>query len=90
MCRSDTSLSRLLWHQEEIKTIVARFVFYKTRVNNTTRHRVINLVSAATLNEHSLMNSLVHNYKCNLSRGSRLVVQRLNSFLKLRDFFFND
>lgn len=90
MSRGDASLSRLLWYQEEVEALIVGFILHKTCVNDATWRRVLNLVTMTSLDEHSLVDPLVHHNERDLWKVCRFVVHRLNGFFELRDLLVND
>lgn len=59
----DTSLSGLLRNQEEVKLGTSIFVLDETRIKNGARLRIFKLLF---LDEHPLVDSLVHDDKSEL------------------------
>ena len=88
MSWSYTSLSCLLWYQEEVKALVVVLVFYKLTVDDTSWLRITGL-SISVSNKHPLVNSLVHNYESE-GRLGHLIVKRLDGCLELSDLLLHD
>jgi hypothetical protein len=86
---SDTSLSGLLWHQVEVELLIAIVVLDKLRVDDASWLRVVGLTISAS-NEHSLVDSLVHDNKSDWRWATDLVVEWSESFLELSDLLLND
>lgn len=89
MSRRDAALGGLLRHQEEVEAFIASLILNETRVDDATWWRVIHLVVSA-LNEHPLMDPLVHNSKCDCWWMRRLVVERQKSCLKLSNLLSDE
>lgn len=84
--RLHTTNGRLLWNKEEIIALVVG-VLDQVGVNDGTWWWVNDLTSV--LAEHPLVDSLVDDNESDLGR-IHLVVQAIESFLDLHDFFFDD
>ena len=82
------SLGSLLGNKEEVEALVVVLVLHELAVNDTARLRIRSL-TISVFDEHSLVDSLVHNDKSEC-RHCKLVVQRLNRGLELSDLLGND
>lgn len=78
----------LLGNKEEVEALVVILVFNKLAINDTTRLRIRRL-AISVLDEHSLVDSFVDNYKSD-GRLRELVVKWLDSFFELSDLLSND
>lgn len=85
----NTSLSRLLGHQEEVKALVVELVLHKVGINDATGLRVLDL-TVARLQEHPLIDPLVDHNQRDLDWRCRLVVEGRESFLELCDLLVQD
>jgi hypothetical protein len=88
MSWSYASLGGLLGNKEEVEALVVILVFNKLAINDTTRLRIRRL-AISVLDEHSLVDSFVDNYKSD-GRLRELVVKWLDSFFELSDLLSND
>lgn len=75
---SNTSLSSLLRHKEEIKALVTLGVLDKISINDGSRLWVLNL-SSSSIGEHSLVDSLVDNDEGDWWWSTDLVIERFQS-----------
>ena len=86
---SHTSLSSLLRHKEKVKALVSFAVLDKVCINDRAWRWILSL-AISSLNEHSLVDSLVDNDKSDWRRSTNLIVERLKSFLELCDLLIDD
>ena len=86
---SNTSLSGLLWHQVEVELLITIVVLDQLRVDDASRLRVVSL-TISTSDEHSLVDSLVHDNKSDWRWTTDLVVEWLEGFLELSNLLLND
>lgn len=82
-------MSCLLRDQEEVETLIGVLILDKLGVNDTSRWWILHCLSVSALDEHPLVDSLVHDDESDLRRV-HLVVERLDSFLELLYLFVND
>ena len=73
---SDTTLSGLLRHEEEIEALVTFAILNEIGIDNRAWCWVLNL-STSSISEHSLVDSFIYNNKSDRWRSTNLVVEWL-------------
>lgn len=88
VCGQHASLGCVCWRHEEVKhiaCIIRPVIFDQSLVDYAARWRIVK-TTLVILNKEPLSDALVDNNDSNLRFGSSLVVQLVDSALKLRDF----
>jgi len=87
---SHTALSGLLRNKEVVVALVRVAVLDESGINDGTWRWVLNCSSVSALNEHPLVDALVHDNKGDWRDSSNLVVQWLQALLELLDLLVDD
>ena len=87
---SHATLRRLLRHQEEVEASVVLLVLNQRRVDDAAWRWVLHSSAVSALDEHPLVDPLVHNNQSDWWDSRQLVVEGLQDLLELLDFLFND
>ena len=86
---SDASLGSLLWHQVEVELLVTLVILDQLRVDDASWLRVISL-TISSCDEHSLVDSFVHDNKSDWRWATDLIVEWLEGLLELSNLLLND
>lgn len=91
MSRSDASLGCLLRHEEKVEADVVLLVLDQALIDDATWWRVADIIASFwSLDEHALVDSLVHDYQSDGRNRADLVVEWLENLLELADFTLDD